>query len=74
MKINEEKMLHSMLQQHYPRRYTPDRIAWEQHGNFSVKNLYTKAVNQMESGVTVDRLSCSVWQKLAPQRLSLIHI
>ena len=62
----EEEVLHSILQQHYSRRSLRDKIAWGQNGNFSVKNLYTKAVSQMESEVTVDRLSCSVWQKLAP--------
>jgi len=37
-----------------------------------VKNLYSKATSQREDGVTVDRLLCSVWQKVAPPKVELM--
>ena len=64
--------MHSILQQHYLSRSTIDRIAGAQNGTFSVRNLYAKAVNQMDYGVTVDRLICSVWQKLAPPKVEFM--
>ena len=67
-----EQTLHIIIQQHYPKRYLPDKVEWNQCGNFTVKNLYTEALNQQDSGVTVDRMSCSVWQKLAPPKVELM--
>jgi len=69
---NAEQQLHNILQLHYPSRYTSDRLAWIHNGIFSVKNLYAQAVKQMDNEVTVDRLICSVWQKLAPPKVEFM--
>jgi len=39
----DEVGLHNILQQHYPRRSSRDKITWGQGGHFSVKNLDSKA-------------------------------
>ena len=67
---HKELQLHNILQQHNPRRSAKDSLGWGQSDKFSIKSLYAKAVNQMENEGSVDRLVCSVWQKLALQRLS----
>jgi len=63
-----EIALNNILHQHYPRRDTRDKLNWGRGGHFSVKDLYRKATSQREEGVTVYRLLCSVWQKVAPLR------
>ena len=68
----DEAMLHNMLQQQYLRRSLRDKIAWCQNESFSVKNLCSKAVAHSESGVTVDRLICLVWQKVAPPKVEFM--
>ena len=69
---HEETQLHSLLQQHSLSRSVRDTVRWGQNDKFSVKSLYTKAVTQMENDGSVDRLICSVWQKLAPPKVELM--
>jgi len=68
----EETNLHNLLQQHPPNRSGSDTLVWDQCNNFSVRNLYAKAVTQVERGGSVDRLVCSVWQKLVPPKVELM--
>ena len=64
--------MHCLLHQHIPNRSGRDKLVWDQCNTFSVKNLYAKAVTQVESGGSVDRLVCSVWQKLVPPKVELM--
>ena len=68
----EEHNLHNLLQQHPPSRSGRDTLLWDQCNKFFAKNLYTKAANQVERGGSVDRLVCSVWQKLVPPKVELM--
>ena len=69
----EELQLHRLLQQRNPRRSARDSLGWGQNDNFSVKSLYAKAVTQLENEGSVDRLVCSVWQKLAPPKVEFMY-
>ena len=68
----EEESMYSILQQHSPTNAGRDQLAWDLSNNFTVKSLYSKAVTQMGSGGTVDRLVCSVWQNLVPPKVELM--
>ena len=68
----EEESMHSILQQHSPTTAGRDQLAWDLGNNFTVRSLYSKVANQMESGGSVDRIVCSVWQNLVPPKVELM--
>ena len=67
----EEESLHSLLQQQSPNTTCRDQITWDAGNNFTVRSLYSKVANQTERGGSVDRIVCSVWQKLVPPKWKL---
>jgi len=68
----EEAQLHRLLQQHTPHRLERDKLLWDQNSKFSAKTLYVKAVNTVENDGAVDRLVCTVWQKIVPPKVQLM--
>jgi len=68
----EEESLHSTIQHHRPTNTCRDQITWDAGKNFTVRSLYSKAANQIERGGDVDRIVCSVWQKLVPPKVELM--
>ena len=70
--LSAEQSLHNILKQHHPQRNIPDKLEWKQHGAFTVKNLCNEVSKQQDNGVTVDTITCSVWQKLAPPKVELM--
>ena len=64
--------MQTMLQQRNPRRTVTDSLHWGQEGRFSVRSLYSKAVNLKCSDINVDRLICAVWKKLDPPKVELM--